>query len=220
MPTLADLPVEVLADILSRIDKPQIFLSVGLSCKHIYSATRLFRADIQIFINAVHHDLVPLAVAAVQAQDELHRWPPTESMKALFEAMYDNPDVLIAQFRVLDTMKVRYMWKTHYLIESLGAEYANKAWENVNTMLGREHKTPVLSEAERFRIHRAFYRAEIFHLAFRDEIVNPSHFLTYYMTRQTAWENEQMVSAEEFLDYLFGKGKSTHYKVLHPMHIC
>ncbi|KAH6618377.1 hypothetical protein B0J18DRAFT_437206 [Chaetomium sp. MPI-SDFR-AT-0129] len=201
MPSITQLPCEVVGLVLKSLDHPRYLCSALLTCRHFYSS---FKESHGVRTSILRHQvtpaLLPYAVAVAEAA-QLPRPLSSASISSLLDELYKTPARLAARMSTLPASTVQSMSLTHDTIHTLAMDFATKAHALIPPF---PTCTPVLSPSEYFRFCRAFYRVELFYIMSREyefEALTQSLFFS----RHHPWENEQLASVYEYLEARFAE---------------
>ncbi|KAI3536140.1 hypothetical protein CABS01_08976 [Colletotrichum abscissum] len=175
---ITNLPCEIVAEILSQLDKIQDLKAPLLSCRLFYNAyTQRPRLAQQIVRKQIPTQLLPYAVALIYA-------PRARKFALTFNALNLTPedaDTLVfsstfggavASTRCFQTFSLPHllaMEAAHELIAEFASHFAEKAWTAVSDTLNDTTSTKSmpshldLSQKEWLRFCRCFYRVELCH---------------------------------------------------------
>ncbi|RWA06077.1 hypothetical protein EKO27_g9028 [Xylaria grammica] len=206
MPLITDLPCEVITSVLRKLDNIQFLLPALLACRYFYLSYKENPSSVVLDIlrQQIGPDLIPYAVAASEVL-RLPRPRTRSSVKQLLDVLYNDPGSLVPQIQVVPLGTVIEMGHTHDLIEGFADAFASEAW----ALFGQSERL-LLSAAERFRFHRAFYRVELFLRIFRGRGSRmagqlESEQLELFLSRHSPWLNEQLGCVHDYLEKRFSK---------------
>ncbi|EQB51350.1 hypothetical protein CGLO_09119 [Colletotrichum gloeosporioides Cg-14] len=209
MVKITELPCEVITEILEQGTARSI-VAAAHSCRYIRNCffERPSLAG-RVILRQIPERLLPYAVAALYA-DTLPI-PRTETM------VHDLIDKLcpalipasISLVRFLGLGNLSRLEDRHNIIHAMALDYANEAWDFMQTTNMRVPSpgTLQLSENEYLRFCRAFYRVEIFHSVGRPKPVGPfqPHAWNdgkYYLDAIPAYDREQIACVLEYQERL------------------
>jgi hypothetical protein len=206
MPSITDLPCEIVGTILKNLDHLQWLPPALLTCRHFYVS---FKESHGVEASILRHQttpaLLPHAVAVMEAS-RLPRPLVGSSVFGLLEELYRSPARLAARVSALPTPVVRKMARTHDAIHALATSFATTAQERISP----PRTVTALSPSEYFRFCRAFYRAELFYTLFGHRGFNDT-MKEWFFWRHRDWENEQLACVYDYLDERFTQGESVKY---------
>jgi hypothetical protein len=208
MSTIENLPMELIAAVLQKLDNVHSLLSSLLTCRAFYTSfqeySNLIRGE--VLRRQLTPALIPYSVAVMEAS-RIPRPHSDASIQALLATLYDEPEELVtpARFNTIPESYLLEMIRTHVIIERFVNDYATEAW----SLLVQED--PILpsnvhlSESEHTRFCRAFYRLELFSTLFSSFINGANCAGTerkaakWFLSRFPPCENEQTTSIYYFL---------------------
>ncbi|EPE32077.1 hypothetical protein GLAREA_12159 [Glarea lozoyensis ATCC 20868] len=205
MSTIANLPLELIAAVLQKLDNVHSLLSSLLTCRAFYSSFQeypsLIRAE--VFRRQLTPALIPYSVAVMEAS-RIPRPHSDASIQALLATLYDEPEELTApaRFNQIPEPYLLEMIRTQVIIERFVNDYATEAWSLLEKEDPNLPSNVMLSEAEHTRFCRAFYRLELFSTLFPSSINGADSYrkgTNWFMSRYSPWESEQITSIYYFL---------------------
>ncbi|KAF3009179.1 hypothetical protein E8E14_004975 [Neopestalotiopsis sp. 37M] len=195
MPRITDLPIEVVASVLSELDNIKHLPDALLTCKHFYNAgSEHSHVASNILTRQITHNLLPYAVAALESS-RLPQPHTTASIKELLDLLYDEPEKLAARIRKMSRRDLVHLGHVHDVVRTLTNDFMYHAWALLNQDNLR------LSPTECFRIGRASYRLEILCNLCRPKSdgVEEGFENRLFLDKHPPWENEQMCSIYAYL---------------------
>ncbi|KXH37414.1 hypothetical protein CSIM01_06182 [Colletotrichum simmondsii] len=175
---ITNLPCEIVAEILGQLDKVEDLKAPLLSSRLFHDAyTQRSRLAQQIVRKQIPRQLLPYAVALIYA-------PRARALEFTFNALNLTPedaDTLIfsstcegavastRDFQTFSLPQLMAMEATHELIADFASHFAEKAWTAISdttndTMSTKSMPSHLdLSQKERLRFCRCFYRVELYH---------------------------------------------------------
>jgi hypothetical protein len=214
MSAITELPCEVIAAILRNLDNVQSLGPALLACRHFYTSFKQYHGiEAAILRRQVTPALLPYSVALLEASAS--SWPhsdPRSSIPGLLDTLSNDPAQLSARVPSMPVSSLGIMARMHELIRSVATSFATEAWARLSS--GKDGDGDgglVLSPAENFRFCRAFYRLELFYRLARgggDQAGGDfaEGIDSWFFSRQSLWENEQIGCAHEFLEARFCQG--------------
>ncbi|KND92089.1 hypothetical protein TOPH_03424, partial [Tolypocladium ophioglossoides CBS 100239] len=206
MPTITDLPCEVVASILRNLDSLQSLLRSLLVCRHFYSSMKESSGvEATIVQQQITPALLPYSVAVMEAS-RLPYPRIEDSVRNLLDTLFHEPAQLTSRVRTMPRRLIGIMARTHDVVHRLATDFATDSWARLSQAdASSASKSLSLSPAEYFRFCRALYQVELFYSLFRgepgdstgtfEESMNP-----WFFSRQPPWENEQLGCVQEFLE--------------------
>ena len=203
-PTLSGLPIELRQEILSHIDNPHTLKAAATASQSLAEALQGPGGnDIvgKVFTRAISLPLVPEAVAVLQARQR-----QILDFDALVKFLRDY-------FSSLKAGWPQYCWSLQNAVAAYDLHQAVRklADEFVYEALSREPSTDEYIEFSRItlpdeqelrRIHRAFYRFELYcniHPYFSSQPQSSRRQIEHFFAWFAPWEVEQLASVYEFL---------------------
>ncbi|KAK3902172.1 hypothetical protein C8A05DRAFT_15727 [Staphylotrichum tortipilum] len=207
MPSITQLPCEMVAEILGKLDHLRFLLPALLACRHFYTSFKKSHGvKASILRRQITPALLPNAVALVEAS-RLPRPLAASSVVALLDDLHNRPASLAAWLPTIPTALVQKMGRTHDAIHALATGFATSALDCISppsAPAGTATEAAALSPLEYFRFCRAFYRVDLFYTLFRggsfESDMNP-----WFFSRHSLWENEQLGCVYEYLEARFAK---------------
>ncbi|KAK7452058.1 hypothetical protein Landi51_04720 [Colletotrichum acutatum] len=184
MPSITDIPCELVASILRSLDDFETLTSALLTCRHIYSSFKQIPGtELAILRGRIGLDLLPYSVASLDAS-RLEPSPGDESsFCGLLDLLYDDPSQLHSTAEV----KIHLSCDITTSSEAVG-----------------------LSSSEYSRFCRAFYRVDLFYVLFGAV----GNFNTGFgegnllLHRHPPWENEQLGCVHDFIKAKYQEASS------------
>jgi len=202
MPSITELPCEIVAMILGNLNHPRYLSPALLACRHFYTSFKESHGvQASILRRQITPALLPHAVAVMEAS-RLPRPLVDSSLLGLLDGLYRSPAHLAARVRALPTPVLLNMSRTHDAIHALATHFATSAQERISNGT----TSTALSPTEYFRFCRAFYRVELFYTIFRDGGFD-DWMKPWFFSRHPPWENEQLASVYEYLEERFAQGE-------------
>ncbi len=202
MPSITELPCEIVAIILSSLDHPRDLLPALLTCHHFYmSFKESHGVAASILRQQITPALLPVAVAVMEAS-RLPRPFVDTAVLGLLDELYRSPARLAARVSALPLLVVQKMSRIHDAVHALATDFGARAQARIS------HLTTItaVSPTEYFRFCRALYRVELFYAIFQhgdfDDKIKP-----WFLWKHQLWENEQIASAYEYLEERFVQGE-------------
>ncbi|KAK1506470.1 uncharacterized protein CCOS01_16522 [Colletotrichum costaricense] len=167
MPSIADIPCELVSSILRSLDDFETLTSALLVCRHIYSSFKqIAGTELAILRRKIGIDLLPYAVASLEAS-RLKPSPGDDgSIRALLDLLYDDPSQLVARTASIPSELLRSMLRKHDWVTTLAPSYAAEAKIHLSSDIAASPEAVDLSPSEYIRFCRAFYRVDLFYLLF------------------------------------------------------
>ncbi|KAH0435093.1 hypothetical protein CcaCcLH18_04991 [Colletotrichum camelliae] len=210
MVKLTELPCEIITDILEHSSARSIVSAIH-SCRYIrdcfYERPSLAN---QVVLRQIPEELLPYAVAALYADDL--PIPRTEAMiqdliNKLCPAFIPPTISLVRELGLGNLLRLENL---HNIIHSMALDYANEAWDFMQTTNMRVPMpgTLQLSRNEYLRFCRAFYRVEICHSIKRHKRVGPFRERAWnegedFLSPLPSCDREQMGCVLEYQERLF-----------------
>lgn len=210
MPSITDIPCELVASILRSLDDFETLTSFLLACRHIYTSfQQIPGTELAIIRQRIEPDLLPYAVASLDAS-KLQPSPGDESsFRSLLDLLYDAPSQLVARTASMPPELLRSMSRKHDWVTTLALSYAAEAKIHISSDIITSSEAVDLSPSEYFRFCRAFYRVDLFYFLFG--AVGNFHALSgvgnLLLDRHPPWENEQLGCVHDFIETKFLEGK-------------
>ncbi|KAF9871476.1 hypothetical protein CkaCkLH20_11123 [Colletotrichum karsti] len=205
MPSLTEMPSELVASILRNLGDLRSLASALLACRHIYSSFKQ-SPDITAVVlrRYVMPALLPYAVVALEAS-LLPLDHDRSSVRNLLSKLYNEPSKLEDRISSMPFNLLFKMERRHDLVQAFAAEFATGAWALLREGDDSMPLAVALSPSEHLRFCRAFYRTDIFYSLFRAESISPSgafedDMYPYFFAKHTPWENEQIGCVQDFLE--------------------
>lgn len=207
MPSITQLPCEMVAEILGKLDHLRFLLPALLACRHFYTS---FKESHGVEASILRHQITPALLPYAVALAEASRLPrplAASSVVALLDDLYNRPARLAAQLPTIPRALVQKLGRTHDAIHALATGFATSALDCISppSVPAGTSTEAALSPLEYFRFCRAFYRVELFYTFFRggsfESDMNP-----WFFSRHPPWENEQLGCIYEYLESRFAKG--------------
>ncbi|KAG7084281.1 major facilitator superfamily transporter multidrug resistance [Colletotrichum scovillei] len=206
MPSITDIPCELVASILRSLDDFETLTSFLLACRHIYTSfQQIPGTELAIIRQRIEPDLLPYAVASLDAS-KLQPSPGDESsFRSLLDLLYDAPSQLVARTASMPPELLRSMSRKHDWVTTLALSYAAEAKIHISSDIITSSEAVDLSPSEYFRFCRAFYRVDLFYFLFG--AVGNFHALSgvgnLLLDRHPPWENEQLGCVHDFIETKF-----------------
>ncbi len=202
MPSITELPCEIVGIILRNLDHLRFLPPALLACRHFSTSFKESHGvEASILRRQITPALLPHAVAVMEAS-RLPRPLDASFVVALLDELYRSPARLAAHVSGLPPPVLRSMSRKHDAIHAFATGFATSAWHRISPSATA---SVVLSPTEYFRFCRAFYRIELFYALFRDSEFELSTNLLFFW-RHHPWENEQLASGYEYLEERFAQG--------------
>ena len=204
MPSITELPCEIVGMILRNLDHLRFLTPALLACRHFSTSFKESHGvEASILRHRITPALLPHAVALMEASRLYRPLDDAGSLVGLLDELHRFPARLAARVSTLPPPVLRGMGRVHDAIHALATGFATSAWQRISPSATA---SVVLSPTEYFRFCRAFYRVELFYTLFRDSGFEDSlNFLFFW--RYHPWENEQLASAYEYLEDRFAQGE-------------
>lgn len=204
MPSILDLPCELIVHILQQLDETQSLVPTILAWRPFVAAYKgcpAFKGDIvrrQIPLTVLPYAI--LALAFSQRLEEQASKDP-EHIATLLDKLYHEPPAIQATLYDLPLRDLLRVGRTHNHAMEASLAFAHTAWSIISL------DKLVLSATEYDRVCRAFYRFEI--LSSLGSLTSESNVDTRaeLLSRHAPWENEQLGCLYDRLDDLLSKGK-------------
>ncbi|ETS87759.1 hypothetical protein PFICI_01587 [Pestalotiopsis fici W106-1] len=204
MARITDLPIEVMACVLSELDDIRFLSATLLTRKHFYnSAAENSKVARNILTRQITSNLLPYSIAVFESS----RPPQTHtnaSIEELINLLCHEPEQLVARMRTMHLRDLVHLGHVHDIMHTMSTDFMRQAW----SLLGQDHL--ILSPVESFRVKRAFYRFELLcNLCHRHPSTIESEIeKRYYPTEQllrkhSPWENEQLGCIYNFIEEKF-----------------
>ncbi|KAK3302966.1 uncharacterized protein B0T15DRAFT_260036 [Chaetomium strumarium] len=199
MPSITDLPCEIMGEILRKLDHLRDLSSTILACRHFYNSFVEFPGlEASVLRRQITPALVPYAIAAMDAR-RLPRDSEVDPVLNLLDQLYDQPATLADRLMTLRTPLLRELSDYHDTIRAVVTAFASFALER---LLAQSASTSVaLLPTEYFCFCSSFYSLELFNIMlWQRNIVR---------NKDRPWENEQLACAYEQLafDYVGRRAK-------------
>lgn len=212
MPTLTELPCEIIAAILKSLYDVQSLAHCLLTCRHLHLSMKEYPGvAISIVQQQVTPLLLPYAVCLVEVSDPATFDPGSPPTK-LLGMLLDSPAQLADRLHLLDFRRLVRISYMHSLVEKYAFEHARDAWTILSQRSGPDAPTNLsLSSAESFRFCRAFYRLELISVLCcksRVAVAAVDRICGRFFSRLPPWEIGQLGCAHDFLDKKFLQGQS------------
>ena len=219
MPSITDLPCELIAIILSQLDSVSDLLSATLTCRHFYQSLQEAPSLLGTVLRPqIAHELLPYALVVHILSSQADSLTE-EERRAVLGILYDEPAPLSDLLRDLSLSQALQIGSMHDIIHRLAAEFSQRAWALLSSGV------LAMSRPEHVRFRLAFYRYELLCLLMQalprnDEYISgvtPQGPKKDFLARHAPWEYEQIVCAYEFLEEGFGDGESATSDHLDPV---
>lgn len=209
MYTIEELPCEVVAAILSNLGSLQDLANATLVCRHIYDSFKeVPSAAGDIVLSFFDPDMLPLAVAAERVST-LPEPRTARMVRDFVDSVTRDDRTLVSQTRSMSLQSLYSMLSTESAIIDFAFSMAERSWKAWDL---RNNRPVGLSIAEASRFFRAFYRTEIFFMAFRTssedpdpEVVRQSQL--WLLTSFAQFEVEQIACVHDYLERRLLKGR-------------
>ncbi len=189
--------------IFKNLDHIRFLLPTLLACRYFYTSFKESHGvEASILRRQITPALLPHAVTLMEAS-RLPRPLAASSVRGLLGELYGSPGSLAARVSALPLPVLRSMARTHDLIHALVTDFATSAWQGV---VASTIASVILSPGEYFRIHRAFYRVELFYTLFGNGVCKDG-LMPWFLRRHHPWENEQLGAVYEYLEERFARGE-------------
>ncbi|KXH49016.1 hypothetical protein CNYM01_10809 [Colletotrichum nymphaeae SA-01] len=213
MPSITDIPCELVASILRSLDGFETLTSALLAYHHIYTSfQQIPGTELAILRQKIEPDLLPYAVASLEAS-KLQPSPGDESsFRGLLDFLYDAPSQLVARTASMPPELLRSMSLKHDWVTTLALSYAVEAKIHTSSDIITSSEAVDLSPSEYFRFCRAFYRVDLFYFLFGavgnfNALSGVGNLL---LDRNPPWENEQLGCVHDFIETKFLEVKLVH----------
>ncbi|TVY73585.1 hypothetical protein LSUE1_G006855 [Lachnellula suecica] len=189
------LPVETQQAIMLALPDAESLKSLALSCRSLFGAFKDAELLVtrQVVLNEIASGVLPEAVAVLEASFTT-TWDRS-SVQGFMSRHFDARITPSRNWTLSDALSVTK-------IQSHISYFAEDFFLKSSSMQSFGSHVLPLSENERLRIDRAFYRFEIYCNLFRD-FKNPLFALSeqrvVFFSRFSPWENEQLACVHEYL---------------------
>ncbi|KAK1483381.1 hypothetical protein CTAM01_13458 [Colletotrichum tamarilloi] len=206
MPSIADIPCELVSSILRSLDDFETLTSALLACRHIYTSFKqIAGTELAILRRKIGLDLLPYAVASLEASRLKPSPGDDSSIRALLDLLYDNPSQLVARTASISSEFLRSMSRKHDWVTTLALSYAAEARIHLSSDIAASPEAVDLSPSEYIRFCRAFYRVDLFYLLFGavGNFNGLSGMGNLLFHRHPPWVNEQLGCVHDFIEDKF-----------------
>jgi hypothetical protein len=210
LPIIQRLPTELKQCLLSAMSDIPTLRSMALSCSsYCYAfsnAETLITA--QVMRNQMDVDVLPEAVAAFESS---RLQPKTQQCARDFVRHHLHSRTAPTELWTLS--KALSVSKLQSRVEFFARGFTAETLGDSSALGYLDHAPPHwrLSRTEVNRIHRAFYRFEVYCNLFRDPtLFNLSEQKDLFFSRFSNWENEQLACVHDFLFRLVCPGVFAH----------
>ncbi|KAK1533573.1 hypothetical protein CPAR01_10281 [Colletotrichum paranaense] len=206
MPSIADIPCELVSSILRSLDDFETLTSALLACRHIYTSFKqIAGTELAILRRKIGLDLLPYAVASLEASRLKPSPGDDSSIRALLDLLYDNPSQLVARTASISSELLRSMSRKHDWVTTLALSYAAEAKIHLASDIAASPEAVDLSPPEYIRFCRAFYRVDLFYLLFGavGNFNGLSGMGNLLFHRHPPWVNEQLGCVHDFIEDKF-----------------
>ncbi|KAK0377043.1 hypothetical protein CLIM01_05576 [Colletotrichum limetticola] len=206
MPSIADIPCELVSSILRSLDDFETLTSALLACRYIYTSFKqIAGTELAILRRKIGLDLLPYAVASLEASRLKPSPGDDSSIRALLDLLYDNPSQLVARTASISSEFLRSMSRKHDWVTALALSYAAEARIHLSSDIAASPEAVDLSPSEYIRFCRAFYRVDLFYLLFGavGNFNGLSGMGNLLFHRHPPWVNEQLGCVHDFIEDKF-----------------
>ncbi|KAK1775415.1 hypothetical protein QBC45DRAFT_422270 [Copromyces sp. CBS 386.78] len=199
MPSIQELPCEIIGATLKNLDHLRFLTPALLACRHFHTSYgESSGVEASILRRQVTPALLPYSVALAEAS-RLPRPLVASSVLGLLDELYSQPTLLSARVPTLPKTLLRNMSRTHDAMHALATDFATKAWTRISPQTASA--SIVLSPTEYFRFCRAFYRAELFYTLCQTDHERAA----WFFRKHPPWENEQIGCVYDYLQAKFAQ---------------
>ncbi|KAK4465897.1 hypothetical protein QBC42DRAFT_283058 [Cladorrhinum samala] len=202
MPSITELPCEIVAAILENLDHLRFLAPAALACRHFYTSFKESHGvEVSILRRQITPDVLPYSVALMEAA-RLPRPLTASAVRTLLDNLYNQPAGVAARLPKFPKALIKKMGRTHDAIHTLARSFARSALRGISPQSASSTSIN-LSPSEYFRFCSAFYRAEMFYKLFQGPAFEDNMHAALFFSRHPPWENEQLGCIYEYLEAKF-----------------
>ncbi|KAI0452824.1 hypothetical protein F5B21DRAFT_319451 [Xylaria acuta] len=201
-PSILQLPDTILVNILKRVDTVHCLSRALLAHKCFSNANASCPGIAETIIQRrIHPQLLPLAIANIEASHKTYTRRDLDAVKDLYMGVFENPRRFTDRLKapnstnpipISDLIQIE---RIDDVIGRIATEYTSEAWRGI-MRVRRENKPLTVSETERLRFYRAFYRLKLFFKLCRGDGASDLGFLRsrsfFLLLLHPPWELGQM----------------------------
>ena len=178
MPSITELPCEIVGMILRNLDHLRFLPQALLACRHFSTSFQESHGvEASILRRQITPTLLPHAVALMEASRLSRPLDDAGALVGLLDELHRFPARLAARASTLPPAVLRVMGRTRDAIHALATGFATSARQGISPSATTR---VVLTPTEYFRFCRAFYRVELFYTLFRDSAFEDSLNLLFF----------------------------------------
>ncbi|KAI8947202.1 hypothetical protein F4801DRAFT_605672 [Xylaria longipes] len=166
--SITQLPNTVLVDVLKQVNNIYDLSHALLAHKCFKNAFNSYPGIAEALIpRHIHPQLLPLAIANIEASHTTYTPSDIDTVKDLYWDVFENPTRFTDRLKVPNTTNpipikdLIQMVRINDVIGQIARKYILEAWEGIMRAKA-ENEPSWLTRTEWLRLHRAFYRLELF----------------------------------------------------------
>lgn len=206
------LPEELLYAVLQMVDSPRDLIAAATASSRCWAAYSRAPSLLltSVLKNAIHPVAMPHALAALHAP----RGKPDARQADMLEAFVNRYHADAGSFTFpTDLLGLQSLCRLYNLTSFFIHDYASRAMQVLLSNTAQEEKSLSLSQAELARFQRAFFRHNVYCLAFpaewdRDARFSAESQFTRFLSLLVPWEVEEMSCVHMYyisiVDKVFG----------------